>query len=208
MRPIRPAAAAQWLRPGDHAVLLCGNPHHWGATVIAFLAEGFARGEPVVYLNGIYPEIQVRGLMEAAGIARDGLGSAGSICIRPANQVLAPNGVFDDSLAKENLGRLVEESAAKAAAKPRLLLDMNWGSYLRMGVSQLMECERWLDGTFIPQHGCLTLCHYERMLFTPMVLGVLAERHAVVLDDQVAGDPFCAGVNGFAAGACGPRARI
>lgn len=167
----------------DHAVLLCDRPQQWRDEAISFLAEGLARQEPTIYLNGIYPSTQVLSLLGRRGPDPRFPPPVERVSIRPVTQMLMPEGCFDAEAAGDNLRRILEEASREGRGRPRLLLDMNWGSYLHLGVAQLLECERWLGEEFIPRHGCYVLCHYERMLFTPAVLQVLADRHGRVLGD-------------------------
>lgn len=189
MVPADQVTTVSWLSSPEHAVLLCGSPMQWQRAAIAFLTEGLELGEPVIYLNGIYPATHVLGLLDLPDLRPWAQAGQERLLVRSVNQVLVPDGVFDSGAARENLASLIAEVGAKAAAPPRLLLDMNWGSYLRLGISQLLDCEDWLNEVFIPHFGCATLCHYERMLFTPMVIDVLAERHTRVLDAHPGDEP-------------------
>ena len=185
----RPASSDPGVHPSshDHAILVCGQPLLWQQVAIPFLREGLCAGERVVCLSGLYSESQILAALRLEHLACLQPAAWERLSIWPVNQLLLPQGVFEPEAACARLLEVVAGGRRNGQDRTRLLLDMNWGSYLSLGASQLLECERMLEEAFLPRLPCRILCHYEKVLFAPHVLEVLAGRHRRVLGEALTG---------------------
>lgn len=183
----RPASSDPGNDPpsGDHAILICGQPMQWQRLAIPFLREGLSAGERVVCLSGLYSEEQIQTALRLEQLACLLPAAWERLSIWPVDQLLLPYGIFDPETACARLLEVVAGGQRVGLGRVRLLLDMNWGSYLSLGASQLLECERMLDEVFLPRCPCKILCHYEKVLFAPHILEVLASHHRVVLGEAL-----------------------
>ena len=181
----RPTSSDPDVNPpsGDHAILICGQPMQWQRLAIPFLREGICTGERVICLSGLYSEAQIQAALRMERLTCLLPSGWERLRIWPVDQLLLPHGVFDPEAPCASLLEVVSGGQRVGQGRVRLLLDMNWGSYLSLGASQLLECERMLDEVFLPRCPCKILCHYEKVLFAPHILEVLANRHRTVLGE-------------------------
>lgn len=185
----RPASFDSGVHPplDDHAILICGQPMQWQRLAIPFLRAGLCAGERVVCLSGLYSETQILAALRLEHLTCLQPDAWERLSIWPVDQLLLPQGVFDPEAACARLLEVVAGGRRADQGHTRLLLDMNWGSYLSLGASQLLECERMLDEVFLPRFPCRVLCHYEKVLFAPHILEALAARHRRVLGEALTG---------------------
>lgn len=165
----------------SHRMLICDQPRQWSRYSAPFIREGLRAGERVVCLHGLYSEDQFDFVLRWGQAGGRSAAERKQLSIWPVESFLLPQGVFEPDAAKARLKEVIDQARREKWTGVRFFLDMNWGSYLSQGESQLLECERMLHQDFLPRYPCQVLCHYERVLFAPEVLETLAGWHQAVL---------------------------
>lgn len=175
---VSPAVSAAF---PTHEILVCDQPMHWSRFAASFIREGLRGGERVVCLNGLYTQEQIDFVLRRGQAGGGAAEARNQLSIWPVDSFFLPQGVFEPEAAKARLKEVVDQARSGKWTGVRFFLDMNWGSYLSQGESQLLECERMLHLEFLPRCPCRIVCHYERVLFAPQVLEALAGWHQRVV---------------------------
>lgn len=162
------------LRLNDHACLTFGEPEELLDLTAAYIRDGLAGGQRVVWLSeepqGALIELSRR------GIATQSTSEAGRMEIRACQDGL----LAGQSFAVEHaMGWLRDEMAAterEGYAGLRIALDMSWALRPISGIEQLPSFEQEmavaLSGT-----SASVLCQYDRDRFDPVTLASVSAFH-------------------------------
>lgn len=183
---------APQLKPHDHVAFLCGRPDHWRDLVAFFMREGLDDNQRCLYLHGLYQPPQVYALLVHEGLPVGDARLDGRLAMEPATEYFLTDGCLDAKATLAKLSAEVVKTIAAGCSGLRLLVDMNWATYLSGGMAGLLECERLLNDLFLPLHPCLAVCHYERVLFSPQALKRVSDNHGAMIEGGQLRSPVAA----------------
>lgn len=167
---------ARQLQPGDHVCFIYQNDEEHDSMLSAFVAEGVARHEKVLYLYWDRNREEFLRSLRAAGVAVDAQLDAGQFCFVDAAQIYLEGGSF---VPERMINRLREEIAAvvrQGYSGLRVTGEMSWVLQRPPGHERLLEYERKVDAALAGAR-CTALCQYDRRKFKPNVLVEVLETH-------------------------------
>ncbi|MGC8836857.1 MAG: PAS domain S-box protein [Anaerolineae bacterium] len=167
------------LRPGDHIVFLYKTEAEHRALLTAFLRQGLARGEKVVYIADTHEVDTLLGYLQEGGVNPDPYLARGQLVFLTPQETYLEGGSFDPQRMIARLEAMAQEALAKGYSALRVTGEMTWALQGALGANRLLEYEARLE-EFFQKGTCIGLCQYDRRRFDAETLLEIAWVHPLV----------------------------
>jgi anti-anti-sigma regulatory factor len=178
-------AATSAIRPGEHA---CSRPAHVDdgeRLAAAFVRNGLARSEKVLYLHDRAEEEEVLRPLRSRGAAVDAAMASGKLALRRADDVYLVDGTFEEERTLAMVRAEHAQALADGFAGLSVVVDMGWALCSGPGRVPLAAYERRVGQLF--EGPTLTgLCLYDHARFAVATLGDVADAHDVDVPPELA----------------------
>ncbi|GAA2597635.1 MEDS domain-containing protein [Actinomadura fulvescens] len=161
-RPVRE------LRPGDHALLTFANDEEQRSVIGAFVRDGLAAGDKVIYLA---ETAQAR----VPGRVATPPGRLSVVALDSFNGRSFQPGAVIEALAKE-----IRRAEDEGYGAIRVTADMTWAVRRPNGLELLLGSEQRIEHAIGPSTSVIAICGYDRRRCSPDELGALHRAHGVV----------------------------
>ncbi|MFH1033943.1 MAG: MEDS domain-containing protein [Pseudomonadota bacterium] len=171
-------------QPHDHVGFVCGQLWRWRQVVFPYLAQGLTRGERCVYLTTLHTPWLLESLLAWQGLDLGILKARRQLLILDASRYYLHRGDFEpDRLVEKNIAA-VTEAQADGFTGLRAVADMSWAAYHPLEWGRLEEYEFLMNREVSPRYPTTALCIYDRQLFPPAMLEMVARTHPLLVDSQ------------------------
>ncbi len=173
------------LKPGDHLCFFFNSDEEHAAVMTAFLQQGLAAGEKVIYLADQYPPRVILGYLRKTALKFEPYLQRGQLQVFEASSVYLEGGLFDPDAVLAWLQRETETALAEGYPALRVAGEMAWATKGHLGSERLAECEARMN-EFFPGSRCLVVCQYDRRRFDPaLLMDILAAHPKVIVGTEI-----------------------
>jgi PAS domain S-box-containing protein len=173
------------LKAGDHLCFFFSSEAEHQTVISAFLAQGLAAGEKVLYLADNRTPRVILGYLKKRGIKGEPYLHRGQLQIINASATYLAGGLFDPDRMITCLKQETEQALAEGYPALRVTGEMGWATRGYLGSERLTEYEARLN-EFMPGSRCLAICQYDRRQFDPVLLmDILATHPRVIIGTEV-----------------------
>ncbi|MET9570563.1 MEDS domain-containing protein [Streptomyces virginiae] len=166
----------QELGHGDHVCLAFADDAEQRRVLTAYLHEGLARGERVLYFAEQQDPAVVLEWLRPAGAEVDTAVARGQLRVTTADDSYLAAGRFDAETMVATLRQEVTDSLKAGYTGLRVSGEMSWGLRDVPGVDQLAEYEAKVNAVFAGQRAS-AVCQYDARLFAPNQLDAFDRCH-------------------------------
>ncbi|GAA5087992.1 hypothetical protein HNP84_010330 [Thermocatellispora tengchongensis] len=158
----------------DHACLTFGEPEELLDLTAAYVRDGLAGGQRVVWLA----EDPQRALAELVrrGAAARAAAEAGRVTVAAHQDGLLAGQAFEVERAMDWLREQIDDTTREGYSGLRVALDMSWALRPISGIEQLPAFEEEI-ATALSGASASVLCQYDRERFDPVTLASVAPFH-------------------------------
>ncbi|HEU5159124.1 MAG TPA: MEDS domain-containing protein [Streptosporangiaceae bacterium] len=174
-RPVRD------LRPGDHAWLAFRSREEQEHVIGAFVHEGLAGTDRVVYITGACPR-ELPGLLTRYRTDPDPFAATGQLKIISPREACDADGRFDPDRLLDAVAAEIGESFAAGYRGVRITGDMTWAVRQPGGHQRVLGCERRMDATIAASTLAMAICQFGPHCCSPRQLDALEDTHAVIVE--------------------------
>ncbi|SEG87829.1 MEDS: MEthanogen/methylotroph, DcmR Sensory domain [Nonomuraea solani] len=158
----------------DHACLTYGEPEELLDLTAAFVRDGLAAGQQVVWLAE-EPQRRLAELGRRGIVAREAA-AAGRMIIMTCQEGLLEGQAFAVDRAMHWFRDRLARSAGEGYPALRVALDMSWALQPVSGIEQLPAFEEEMAATLAGTNAAV-LCQYDRARFDPVTLASISGYH-------------------------------
>ena len=173
------------LKSGVHSCSLYESEAEHQAQVVAFINDGFRKGEKVVYAVDAEIPDRVLGYFSQQGRGVGPFVKSGQLEIHSTSSIYAPSGAFDNAHMIARLKILLDHTLKEGYTGLRATGEMSWALRGWPGSDRLLEYEIKLN-SLIAGSKCLALCQYHVPAFKASLLRNIRASHSVVLEKGTA----------------------
>ncbi|MEV6867741.1 MEDS domain-containing protein [Streptosporangium subroseum] len=163
-----------WIRPGEHLCLTFDDDEEREPVLAAFVSDGLARGDQVIYHTDMTHPAVLIGLLRGWGVDPDPFLARGQLRIDGAEETYFSGGCFDPDLAVESLAKAAAGALRQGYRALRVTGEMSCA--LRSGPERLAEYESRIK-PILETGTAMAVCQYDRRLFAPEQLPRLRGVH-------------------------------
>ena len=159
----------------DHACLTFGEPEELLDLTAAYIRDGLAGGQKVVWLSETSPD-RAEAELARRGIAVESALASGQMAAAGWADTLLAGQVFNAGQAISWLTAEMDSCRDQGFPGLRLAVDMSWALRPVSGVEQLPEFEQKVADT-LAGAAVSVLCQYDRERFDPVTLAAVGAFH-------------------------------
>ncbi|PPS77009.1 hypothetical protein BV882_02450 [Streptomyces sp. 46] len=178
--------------PGDHLCFAFADDAEQRRMVSAYLADGLARGERVLYFVDRHAPAAVLSWLRSGGVDPDAAAASGQLRVATAEESYLASGVFDPDAMVASLQEEARDSLAAGYAGLRVSGEMSWALRDAPGLGRLEEYETKVHSVFAGRPAS-AICQYDARQFNPEQLRMFEQCHpaAVELDPWYSSSVLC-----------------
>jgi PAS domain S-box-containing protein/putative nucleotidyltransferase with HDIG domain len=168
------------LGPGDHACLIYLDDDDRMAALSAYLGQGFAAGERVLWIVDAPTVREIRSYLRHAGAAIGDAEQRGQLVFLTCDQAYLGEGAFDPHRMVALLQQETQRALDDGFTGLRVTGEMTGAQSGSPSSERLTEFEALLN-TFFPGTACTGLCQYDARRFPPAALRDVWRTHPIVI---------------------------
>lgn len=167
----------------DHACLLFASPREQARAVEAFVAEGLARHERVIYILDQESPSDALDRLDRAGVDIDAALKDGALVLKTTDEAYLADGGFDPDRMLSTLRELVADALAAGHQGVRVSGEMIWATRGAPGSNELMRYEERVN-ELLAELPAAALCQYDARAFPPDVLAGALRTHPLLMSGE------------------------
>lgn len=168
------------LGPGAHACLIHLGDDERKAALSAYLRQGLAAGERVLWIVDAPTVRETRSYLRHAGAAIRDAEQRGQLIFLTCDQTYLREGAFDPHRMVALLRQETQRALDDGFTGLRVTGEMTWAQVGPPGSERLIEFEELLTA-FFPGTACTGLCQYDARRFPPETLRDVRRTHPIVI---------------------------
>ncbi len=146
------------IRPGDHAAFPFSSAEEQADVIGAFLYDGLASREKVIYVGAADPA-RLPGLLRPD---TDHLAGTGQLRVIQGGAACLTHGRFDPDRMIAVIGREITEAAEQGYPAIRVTADMSWILDQPDGYPLVLACETRFEEAIAPGPAVMAICQLDR----------------------------------------------
>lgn len=168
------------LGPGDHACLIYLDDDDRMAALSAYLGQGLAAGERVLWIVDAPAVHEIRSYFRDAGVAIGDAERRGQLVFLTSDETYLREGTFDPHRMVDLLQQETQRALDDGFTGLRVTGEMTGARSGPLGSECLTEFEALLNA-FFPGTACTGLCQYDARRFPPAALRDVRRTHPIVI---------------------------
>ncbi len=168
------------LLPGDHAWFCYSSDEEQEHIVGAFLRDGLASSDKVIYITDDDPR-DLPGLRSRYAIDPTPFLRTGQLAVLPRSESCLTAGVFDPGLMVASLEGVLARAERERFRGVRVTADMTWAMRQHSDHARVLDCEARLDAAIAPSTTAIAICQIDQRSCTRDELTALKETHEVLV---------------------------